>query len=177
LLLHGDRVSDRPNGGGVKLPRGLADLPGVEEFRPLFPKPEEVRSRYLVCNLSGVRLEAAGVRHEGGLVSWETIVRVRAAEVGEPQGVRATVFDLVIGWEGQRVRVVRFVAEPGEEAVSVAQRLTAALAPGCLTASIKSLAAEGSPRDWHPDSESFNESSLAALTAEFGSAEGLSGCS
>ena len=173
MLLHGDRVSDRTHAGGIKLPRGLADLPGVEEFRPLLPTPDEVRARYRVRNLSTVRLEAEGVRHEGGVVSWGTVVRARAAEVGEPQGAHVTVFDLVIGWQGLRASVARFVAEPGEEAVSVAQQLAAALPPGCLAASIKSLAADGSPRDWHPDSESLDESSLAAITAEFGSVDGM----
>lgn len=152
----------------VKPTRWPTDPSGVEESRPLFPTPEEMSTRYAVSILRGARPEPEGLRHGGGLVSWGAILDVRAAEVGEPQGVRAVVFDLVVGRDGQCWQVSRFDVEPGDEAVLVARQLAAALPPRCLAASIKSLAADGSPGEWHPDSASFDESSLAALTAAFG---------
>ena len=87
-----------------------------------------------------------------------------AAEVGEPEGVRTIVFDLVLE-AGDCFRVVRFAAEPGEEAVEAAQALARGLPAERLSAEIKSLASEGVAGAWHPDLELFEEAALAALTA------------
>lgn len=161
----GIRVSDRAGGAGVKPSRGLADPYGVEEPLPLFLTPEAVRARYVVHTLGDVRLAGGGVRHGDGLLRWSQVLRVHAAEVGEPQGVRAVVFDLVVGREGVSWRVLRFDAEPGKEAVMVARQLAGPLAPSRLAASIKSLTDGGSPGAWYPDLESYDEWSLVAVSA------------
>ncbi|HJO23856.1 MAG: hypothetical protein QF890_00575 [Myxococcota bacterium] len=139
----------------------------MEESLPLFPTPDEVGSRYAVCPLVDVRPEADGLRHREGLLSWGAILRAHVAEVGEPQGPCAVVFDLVIGREGTSWQVLRFGIEPGDEAAELGRQLTAALPPRCLAASIKSLTADGSPGEWHSDLASLDESSLVALTAAF----------
>jgi len=140
-------------------------LEGVGEPLPLFLTPDAVRNRYAVRTLGGVCLAAVGVRHEAGLLPWSEVLRVHAAEVGEPQGVCAVVFDLVAGRDGLAWRVLRFDVDPGEEAVRVARQCVGALAPSCLAASIKSLADGGSAGAWHPDLESYDESCLVAVTA------------
>jgi len=140
----------------------------VAEPLPLFLTPEEVRSRYSVRVLVGARPVAAGLCHRDGLLLWERVLRAHAAEVGEPQGVRAVVFDLVFERDGPHWRVLRFSAETGDEAIEVAQQLSAALPTGFLTASLERLTSEGTPGEWHPDPASLDESGLVALVATFG---------
>ena len=132
---------------------------------PLFPTPQEVRSRCAVRVLGGARPVVAGLCHRDGLLPWERVLRAHAAEVGEPQGVRAVIFDLVFARDGPRWRVRRFGAEPGDEA---ARQLSAALPTGCLTASLESLASDGTPGEWHPAPASLDESGLVAVVATFG---------
>ena len=96
---------------------------------------------------------------------WPRGLRAHAAAVGEPQGVRAVIFALVFERDGPRWRVLRFGAEPGDEA---ARQLSAALPTGCLTASLESLASDGTLGEWHPDPASLDESGLVALVARFG---------
>lgn len=139
----------------------------MAEPLPLFLTPQEVRSRYAVRVVVGARPADDGLRHRDGLLPWGRVLRAHAAEVGEPQGVRAVVFDLVFERDGRCWHVVRFDAEPGDEAGEVARQLVAALPTGCLTASLASLASGGTPNEWHPDPASFDESSLVALVAAF----------
>jgi hypothetical protein len=135
------------------------------------PRREEIRSRYsalLVCEAVPIR---AGLRHRDAagaqvVVAWSRVRRALAAEVGEPQGVRTVVFDLVLhGPDPDRVEALRFDAEPGEAAVAVARELSVWLAPERLAASIKNLASDGLADEWHPDLETFEEHVLAALAA------------
>jgi hypothetical protein len=131
------------------------------------PSRDEVCARYRVRTLDGVRLGADGVTHrEGGVaraLAWASVRRVLAAEVGEPQGVRTVVFDLVVGGSARGFEVLRFDAEPGEEAVATARVLARHLPPERLAASIKSLAHDDVVEDWYPDLESFEEAALAGL--------------
>jgi len=75
--------------------------------------------------------------------------------VGEPQGVRAIVFDLVRR-EGTGWTAARLDAEPGEEASELARALDTALGSAARP-SIKSLATDGIPSRWYPDLGLFEE--------------------
>jgi hypothetical protein len=131
------------------------------------PSRDEVCARYRVRTLERARLGADGVSHcEGGVgraLAWASVRRVLAAEVGEPQGVRTVVFDLVVGASGGAFEVVRFDAEPGEAAVAAARLLARHLPVERLAASIKSLAHDDLVGEWYPDLETFEEAALAAL--------------
>lgn len=130
---------------------------------------EEIRKRYRVELLAEARLAEAGICHrregEEQVLAWASVRRVLGAEVGEPQGVRTVIFDLVVEASEAGFDVVRFDAEPGEEASETARNLLARLPSECLTASLKSLAADGLAGEWHPDVESFEEAALAALAS------------
>lgn len=134
------------------------------------PTREDVRSRYavrLVCEAQPTR---AGLAHREAagpqVVAWSRVRRALAAEIGEPEGARTIVFDLVLhGEDPDCVEALRFDAEPGQAAIAMARALASALAPERLAASIKSLAADGLAEDWHPDLESFEEHALAVLAA------------
>ena len=141
---------------------------------PLFlPSRAEVAARYRVRALAAPRAGAEGVEHlEGGraaLLPWSRVQRALAAEIGEPQGVRTVVFDLVVGAERDGgFEVARFDAESDETAVAAARALARALPAGRLSAAVRALASEGRARDWFPDLAAFEEAALAALAARIG---------
>ena len=90
------------------------------------------------------------------LLRWRDVLGAVAAEVGEPEGVRTIVFDLLAqASRGERV-ALRLDVEPGEPAAALAQVISAALGERAR-ASIKSLAADGIATLWFPDLASFEE--------------------
>ena len=131
------------------------------------PSRDEVCARYSVRLLAGAQATERGVVHHEGaaqrLLEWGEVNWVLAAEVGEPQGVRTIVFDLVVDRSAGSVAVCRFDAEPGEDAVAAARAIAAALPAEQLGVSIKSLAADGVTCRWYPDLESLEEAALALL--------------
>ena len=111
------------------------------------------------------RVSGAGIEHgpELGreLLRWRDVLGAVAAEVGEPEGVRTIVFDLLAQTRGGCV-AVRIDAEPGELACVVAQQVAAALGDRARS-SIKNLAADGVATLWFPDLASFEETASAEL--------------
>ena len=104
------------------------------------------------------RVSAAGIEHgpDRGreLLRWRDVIGALAAEIGEPEGVRTIVFDL-LARASRGVRVaVRLDAEPGAAAAAVAQTIAAALGDRARP-SIKSLAIDGTASLWFPDLASF----------------------
>jgi hypothetical protein len=133
----------------------------------LVPTRDQVRARYRVRLLVEPRLSAAGVHFVDGaaerLLPWDRVELALAAEVGEPEGVRTMVFDLVSGRERGARLAWRLDAEPGQDAVAIAKRIETAVGPARLGPSIKSLAAEGVPSQWYPDVEAFEAAVVEAL--------------
>jgi hypothetical protein len=129
------------------------------------------QKRYRVRLLENPELRESGIAHgdpaHPELVGWSAIRWALAAEVGEPEGVRTIIFDLVVdrisGSEGSAFEIRRLAAEPGEEAMKLATAIERALAPGLSAPSIKSLAAEGSPSRWYQDLEEFEAAALESL--------------
>jgi hypothetical protein len=133
----------------------------------LLPSRDEVRARYSVRLLAGAQATERGVVHHEGaserLLEWGEVSWVLAAEVGEPQGVRTIVFDLVVTSGAGSFGVCRFDAEPGEDAVAAARVISQALPAERLGGSIKSLATDDVVSSWYPDLESLEEAALAQL--------------
>jgi hypothetical protein len=117
--------------------------------------------------LQEVRLEEGGILHRTPdgerMLRWEEIRFAVAAEVGEPEGVRTVVFDLVLGRDAEGWRVVRLDAEPGPVAEEIARAIDAHVGPRRRGPSIKSLATDGVPSWWYADLESFEEAVAAAI--------------
>ncbi len=140
---------------------------------PTNPSPDapdespEAGPRYRVELLAGARPTEEGVVFGDDastrLVRWSRVRRAMAAEVGEPQGVRTIVFDLVVD-EAAECVLYRFDADPGQDAVEVARAIAEALAPDRADGSIKSLATDGIASRWYPDLESFEAANLAILS-------------
>jgi len=88
-------------------------------------------------------------------------------EIGEPEGVRTIIVDLVVGRnrgpDGGAYEICRLGAEPGEEAMELATAIERALAPQSSAPSIKSLAAEGTPSRWYQNIEEFESAALESL--------------
>ena len=97
-----------------------------------------------------------GIRHgrARALLPWSAVRAAIAAEVGEPEGVRTVVFDLVVEQAGGR-RILRLDAEPGGDAMQLARAIARGVASAGKLPSIESLAADGSPARWYPDLDSF----------------------
>ncbi len=118
--------------------------------------------RYRVRLLGDPRLSEGGVSYREGdgrkLLAWAAVQRAIAAEVGEPQGVRTIVFDLVGALEGADCSVCRLDAEPGQDAVALARVIAEGIGPERASASIKSLVTDGLPNRWYPDLDAFEES-------------------
>ena len=127
----------------------------------------ELRERYRVRLLSEVSLGEKGVSHlldgEGALLAWSEVERAITAEVGEPEGVRTIVFDLVVSETDGTFEIRRMDADPGEDAMKMAKILTERLGPECASASIKSVATDGIASRWFPDLESFERDAIHTL--------------
>ena len=132
---------------------------------------EQHQIRYRVEALLDPQISDLGVQHgepaHRRMLEWSAIQCALAAEVGEPEGVRAIIFDLVVDRvafpEGIGYSVCRLNAEPGEEAMAIACAIERALAPDALAPSIKNLASEGTPSRWYQDLEEFEAAALASL--------------
>ena len=111
--------------------------------------------------LSGVGIEH-GPEQSRELLRWRDVLGAVAAEVGEPEGVRTIVFDLLAqSNRGARV-ALRLDAEPGEAATQVAHLIAAALGDRARS-SIKSLAVDGVATLWFPDLASFEREASGQL--------------
>jgi hypothetical protein len=130
---------------------------------------EERQARYRVCILHAPAAGALGVAHEEdglpALLPWSRVKRAIAAEVGEPEGVRTIVFDLVVEDRGGFC-VYRLDAEPGEEAMNLARAIDRALDSDRRCPTIKSVATDGIPAAWHPDLRSFEEKALELIEGQ-----------
>ena len=124
---------------------------------------------YRVEHLREIRLVEGGVLHatpDGErLLGWGEVRFALAAEVGEPEGVRAIVFDLVLGRDADGLRVARLDADPGPVALEIARAIHAGVGAQQRGPSIKSLASDGVASWWHADLESFEEAAAAAIPA------------
>ncbi len=131
------------------------------------------RGCYRVQLLAAPAPCARGIAHgdpaRPRVLEWSLIRRVMAAEVGEPEGVRTIIFDLVVdGGSGARssaYEIRRLDAEPGGEAMKWAAAIEGALAPECCAPSVKTLAAEGTPSRWYQNLEEFEAAALESLDA------------
>jgi hypothetical protein len=128
---------------------------------------QETRTGYPARILLSPEIEAPGLRHldqgEPALLRWNTVRLAIAAEIGEPEGVRTIVFDLISGVAGGGWLAHRLDAEPGAEAMLCARALTERLEPEACGPSIKSLATDGIASRWYPDLPSFEEDAIELL--------------
>ncbi len=122
---------------------------------------------YRVEVLREIRPTEGGVLHgtPAGerLLRWDEVRFALAAEVGEPEGVRAIVFDLVLGRDSDGWRVARLDADPGPLALAIAKAIHAGVGPQQRGPSIKSLASDGVASWWYADLESFEEAAAVAI--------------
>jgi hypothetical protein len=127
-------------------------------------------SRYRVRVLHAPALTAQGVEHGGRgervHLPWDEIRCVIAAEVGEPQGVRTIVFDLLAADHEGGWIAFRSDAEPGQSAMELARALQIGVGLERASASLKSLASDAIPTRWYPDLETF-ENDARSLLREF----------
>ena len=127
-------------------------------------------SRYRVRLLGDPRVTDGGISHREGdrrqLLAWSEVQGAIAAEVGEPQGVRTVVFDLLVEHEGSDRTVCRLDAEPGEDSIALARAIAEGVGPDRSGGSIKSLATDGSPSRWYPDLEAFEDAAREELRAQ-----------
>src|SRR5262245_1518686 len=105
----------------------LRDAP----LRPAAAAAPAGRAGYRVEVLRGARFAREGVLHCADGVerrlAWDEVRYAVAAEVGEPEGVRAIVFDLVVGADERGLRALRVDAEPGPFAEEVARAIHAGM--------------------------------------------------
>ena len=123
-------------------------------------------ANYRVQLLGDPEICAAGLAHrEAGrrtLLPWSRVEHAIAAQIGEPEGVCTTVFDLVVRESGGWL-AYRLAAEPGEDAMNLARGVERSLRAGCSSASLKSLATDGIPTRWYPDLADFEQEAIRLL--------------
>jgi hypothetical protein len=143
----------------------MGDPPAAPADRPAASPPP--RASYRAELLRDVRVEAHGLLHRTAagerLLRWEEVWFAVAAEIGEPEGVRAIVVDLVLGRDALGWRAARIDAEPGCFAEEIARAIQSGLPRGRRGPSIKTLAADGVASQWYPDLESFEEAVVGAI--------------
>ena len=134
---------------------------------PSRPSAAPACAGYRVELLRETRLVGDGVLHATPagerLLRWDEVRFAIAAEVGEPEGVRAIVFDLVVGAGAEGLRVARLDADPGPIAVEIARAIHSGVGTHQRGPSIKSLACDGFASWWYADLESFEEAAAAAV--------------
>lgn len=126
---------------------------------------------YRVSVLSEASPSEQGIHYRGPngsqLLPWRRIRTALAGEVGEHEGVRTIIFDLVVdrvvSSEGVYFLICRLAAEPGEEAMNLAAAIARALGDNA-SQGIKTLAAEGCSNLWYPDLEEFEVAAVGSLT-------------
>ena len=132
-----------------------------------FDEEATLRAQYRVELLLDVKLLPKGIAHgtpdAPGLLAWSEVITAFTAEVGEPEGVRTILFDLLVARGDEGFAIRRFDADPGEDAKALAEILSQRLAPDCLTASIKSVATDGLASRWYPDIESFEVDAIREI--------------
>lgn len=123
--------------------------------------------RYRVEVLSWVEVGEHGVGHFGAdrraTLQWASVLYALSAEVGEPEGVRTVVFDLVVERKGDECQVYRFDADPGSDAQALAERILVGLGRSRCSRSLVELARDGYASRRVPDLETLAESALAEL--------------
>ena len=131
------------------------------------PTPGAPRAGYRAELLRAARAVDGGILHgapqDARLLRWEEIWFAVAAEVGEPEGVRTIVFDLVLGLGPEGWRAARLDADPGPDAEAIAQAIQLGVGPRRRGPSIKSLASDGVASWWFADLEAFEEAVVAAV--------------
>lgn len=131
------------------------------------PSDAERHQRYPVRVLEAPALEATGVAHGPAgareRIGWDALERVIVAEVGEPEGVRTIVCDLLARGAGGRLVAHRLDAEPGDAALALARGLERGIGAARAPAALKSLAGDGLATRWFPDLRTFEEAALAEL--------------
>lgn len=127
----------------------------------------EAADRYRVEVLPWAEVAEHGVSYLGGrrreILQWASVLHALAAEVGEPEGVRTVVFDLVVERKDHECLVLRFDAEPGPEAQEVAMQIAASIGRARCSRSLTSLAAEGQSSRHVPDLDTLAEEAAAEL--------------
>lgn len=107
-----------------------------------------------------------GARNARSLLPWSEVRWAVAAEIGEPEGVRTIVFDLVTRTPDGEWRAHRLDAEPGEDAMALARVALRGLGDAHKLPSLRSLATDGIPARWYPDLLSFEEDVVGELEEE-----------
>ena len=98
---------------------------------------------------------------------WSQIEAAFADAVGEPEGIRAIVYDLALRRpdpEGMRP-VLRFSLDPWDGAAEVAKQLVTALGASRCSTPLQILAAEGALPVLHPDLSSLDAERATELEA------------
>jgi len=133
----------------------------------LFVSSAELRERYRVEILREAEPTAEGIEYslegESAILRWSEVETALTAEVGEPEGVRTIVFDLIVARDDRSFQVRRLDAEPGEDAMKLARILNDHLGPDRTTASIKSVATDGIASRWYPDLDSHELDAIHSL--------------
>lgn len=129
--------------------------------------PALAAPRYHVDVLSWADVGDHGVSYLNGsrreTLQWASVLHGLAAEVGEPEGVRTVVFDLVVERKDRECVVCRFDAEPGLDAQEVAMQIAAGLGRARCSRSLLTLASDGAASRQVPDLEALAEAAMAEL--------------
>ena len=139
------------------------DAAGTRDAAPGEPTP----SRYRAHLLADAKPTERGLLYRRGeqrfVLEWTRVKRALAAEVGEPEGVRTIVFDLVVAIEGDECVACRFDADPGEVAHALARAVELGVGVGRCDPSLRAVATDGFATRSHPDLEAFEAAALEAI--------------
>lgn len=98
-------------------------------------------------------------------VPWDELSGAFAAEVGEPEGVRAVVFDLLCTSSFCGAALLRFSVDPSEGPKRPAQAIVENLGSKHCSASLQALAREGCATDCYSHLDLLDEALLEQLAA------------
>ena len=111
---------------------------------------------------AGIQVEWQGKRHD---IGWSEIARAFAAEVGEPEGIRAVVFDLAWPAAPECPAILRFSVDPCDGPKRPAQLFLDSLGVASCSNSLRSLATDGRATDLYSHIDLLDEALVTSLVA------------
>lgn len=130
--------------------------------------------RHLACDAWAIRVierpefsvdGVEGIAEGAVTIPWSTLSRAFVAEVGEPEGVRAVVFDLAQAGADPGPTLWRFGIDPYDAPKLIAQWIVEALGSSRCSLSLLTLAKEGVPTQFYTHLVDWDDLVLAELLA------------
>jgi len=138
--------------------------PSAVSYDPFRERPAPYEVRLVQEGEAGATGALAGATGDRPF-AWSQVERAFAGEVGEPEGVRAVVIDVLVRVAADGCVAYRVSADPGPEAAEAAREVVEAVGPERCSAPLREVAKDGWTSHRFPYVELLEDDILEALCA------------